>query len=216
MSVVTSVLKFVARIGWVFASSILGFALFGLLLNIVFFLFLPDRCAVQGSVGAVLADCTDAVLIGVLFLPLFPILYGILGYKFAIQRSLHFGYVQNRDFLFRYIIDRFAAFAQKYAGGSIAGATSIASRFVDKLDNLPLVLRLVVGAIKKVVPMADLLDHINPNELNNLNDRGAVAAHLAKETDRYLKTELLQPDTTLPKILLVINVLVFVLFKWVF
>ncbi len=214
MSVVSSVLKFAARLSWIFVGSLAGFILLGLLLNIVLFCFLPDRCASDGGLGSVISDCADAVLIGAIFLPIFPIIYAVFGYRFALQRSLHFGYVQNREFLFRYLIDRFVGFAQKHAGGSIADATGLASRFLERLDKLPFVLRIVLQAVKKIVPMADLLDRISPEQLGEGYDRDKAAAHLANEADRYLQNDLLQPDTTLPKILVVVNLLAFILFKW--
>lgn len=216
MSVISSALKFAARTSWVFVSSLSGFTLFGLVLNIVLFFLLPDRCAVQGSLGAIIADCADAVLIGLLFLPILPILYAILGYRFAIQRTLHFGYVQNREFFFRYLIDRFVNFAQKYAGGGIANATGLATRFLDHLDDLPFAIRAIVRVVKKFVPMADLLDRVNATQLIDANNRDTIAAQIATEADHYLKNELLYPDTTLPKILVAANLIAFVLLRWVF
>lgn len=215
MSAISSVLKFTANTGWVFARSILGFTLLGLILNIVFFFLLPDRCAVQGSVGAIISDCADAVLIGLLFIPIFPILYGILGYRLALQRTIHFAYVQNRENLFNYVIDRFVGFVQKNAGNSVTNAGSLATRFFNQLDNLPFALRAIMKVIKKIVPMADIFDNINTQQILTATNRTEVVAQISAQTDQYLKNELLNPDTTLPKILVLINILLFALLKWV-
>jgi hypothetical protein len=215
MSAVSSALKFTARTGWVFAGTLLGFTLFGLVLNLVFFFLLPDRCAIQGSVGAIISDCADAVLIGLLFLPIFPILYGILAYRLAIQRSVHFAYVQNRESLLRYVIDKFVGFAQKHGGNSVANVGSMASNFFNRLDNLPFALRSIIGVLKKVVPMADIFDKIDVQQIAAATtNRDELVSKVSAETDRYLKSELLDPDTTLPTILVAANILLFVLLKW--
>lgn len=217
MSAISSVLKFTARIGWIFSGSLAGFTLFGLILNILFFCLLPDRCATHQNVGAILSDCFDAVLVGLVFLPIFPILYAILGYRLAIQRSIYFAYTHNRDFLFRYIIDRFASFIQKNAGGAMANVGGLANQFFSQLDKLPLVWRGIINMLKNIIPMADIFDKIDLQKISSsTTNRDEIAKNIALEADNYLKSELLAPDKTMPLILISINTLLFVLLKWVF
>ncbi len=151
-----------------------------------------------------------------MFLPIFPILYGILAYRLAIQRSVYFTYVQNRESLLRYVIDKFVGFAQKNGGNSVANVGSMASNFFNRLDNLPFALRSIIGVLKKVVPMADIFDKIDVQQIAAATaNRDELVSKVSAETDRYLKSELLDPDTTLPTILVAANILLFVLLKWV-
>lgn len=217
MSVIKNTFKFAAGVSWTFTRSLVGFILFGLILNIILFFLLPDRCDLKGAEFSYLAsNCLGALLIMLLFLPLFPILYGLLGYKYAIQKTLQFGYVKNRRFFYEYLMQRFMVFVNKYSGGNLAGAASLADRFFDRLEGLPFVLKTIVRTVKKFVPIADIVARVSMQD-NNINEQNKeeVALKIADEADRYLKDELLQPDMTLPYLLVGINLGMFALFKWV-
>lgn len=216
MSVVKNTLKFAAGASWTFTRSLVGFTLFGLILNVLFFFLLPDRCDLAGAdLGYLVSNCLGALLIMLLFLPLFPIVYGLLGYKYAIQKTLQFGYVKNRRFFYEYLMQRFMVFVQKYSGGNLASVASLADRFFDRLEGLPFALQIIVRTVKKFVPIADIVARVSEQSNIDEQNKEAVALKIADEADRYLKDELLQPDMTLHYILLVINVLTFAFFKWV-
>lgn len=216
MSAISSVLKFAARTGWVFTSNIVGFTLIGLGLNILFFTLLPDRCSLNNNFGQVITNCADAVFIGALFLPLFPILYAVLGYKYALQKTLQFGYVQNKDFFYKYIISRFVNFLDKnqYTGGALGSVANLAGSFFKHLDNFPFFFRGIIKIIGKFVPFADIIERVAENYRLTQDNVSNVAEQIAHEAESLVKDELLQPDTTLPKILFAINFALFALFKW--
>lgn len=218
MSKIGSLLGFALGTTRRFVGRIALFVIGSVVLNIVLFILLPTRCPLSSGVGfaQIFAECSMSVLIGALFLVGFPIIYALLGYKNAIQNTLHYAYTQNKDVFFEYITDKFLGkinMGSKAAAG-IVNVADFSKRFFDKLDNLPFVFRAIVGVLKKIIPFAEIVTKVAQQNDLETGNRQLIAGNIAREADTYLKTDLLQPDWTLPGVLFVINMGVFALLKF--
>ncbi len=225
MSIIGSVLRFAAKGTWLAVSRVLFFAIAGLVLNIVLFWYLPDMCDLTRGdlslgqyMGGIATNCTAAFVVGILLIPVFPALYAFLGYKYAIQKTIHYAYVENKDTFYEYTVNRLVDFIDNNQSASkgVLGAVGLADRFFDKLDNMPFVLKNVMKVIKKVVPFVEIENKINEEEKITDDNQTQVAARLAAEADTYVQDELLKPDLTLMLVVLFINLLTFgvAMFVW--
>lgn len=212
-----SLLAFAGATTWKFVSRLIAFIIFGIVLNIILFVLLPKSCplAADATLGEKLSQCTLSVLLGVLFLVGFPILYAILGYKSAIQNALYHVYVQNKDLFFNYLSEKFFAKLSNQTLEKIDNINTVSQRFFDKLDNLPFVFRNVVRILQKIVPFADIVsESVKDTSLPDLDNRQKLAANLSRRTDAIVGETFLEPSWTLPIILIVANLLLFGLVKF--
>lgn len=206
MPSIKSLLTFAARASWIAVRSLFLFGLFGVLLNVVLFMLLPDLCdAADTSV------CFPHIGIGIVLLMVFPILYILIGYKFAIQKVIQFSYVQNKDYFYGYTVNKLAAYLgqNKKTGAAISGGAKLIGRFFDKLDNMPFAIRAVLKFIKSVVPIADIVERATNGEAITPENEGKVATRIAEETDKFISTDLLEPGYTIPVIVLIVNLALF-------
>jgi len=225
MASIGSVLRFAASLTWIAFSRISLFVLFGFILNIILFWYLPDMCDLTGAASGwwaymteLATNCTFAFVISLLFMPLLPIAYGFLGYKYAIQKGVHYAYVQNKDTFYRYTTNKLVNFIDKNAAMSkgMVGAVGLAGKFMHKMDGMPFFFRKVMQVLSKVVPFVDIVDRINNDLELSASNESAIASRLANEADTYIQDELLQPDLTLFWILVGVNAVFFGLIMFFF
>lgn len=207
---ITNLLKFAARTSWLAISRLFFFGIGAVILNLILFALLTNLC-----VSAASAVCTTRVVAGVILLLVFPVLHIFAGYKYTIQKVIHFAYIENKDFFYRYTVNKLAAFldANKTTGSMVSGGAKLVSRFFDKLENMPFAIRAVVRFLSALVPLSDIVERATDNEAINPKNEGKIAARIAEETDKYIGTQLLEPSFTLSAIVLGINLIVFALFR---
>lgn len=213
MAGIKSLLAFVARASWIAVSRFLFFCLAGLLLNVLLFIYLPDICANAGA-----EVCFPLIAFGIVMLIIFPIIYCLIGYKFAIQKVIQYAYVQNKDYLYRYTVYKLTAFLDKNktTGAAISGGSKLIERFFDKLDNMPFAVRAVLNFIKSVVPISEIVERAANGEAITPENEGKLATRIAEETDKYIHSDLLQPGFALPAIVLTANLAFFGLLHWLY
>ncbi|HRK26166.1 MAG TPA: hypothetical protein PK239_02635 [Chitinophagales bacterium] len=211
MPSLASLLKFAAQASWLGISRLVFWAVAGLALNIALFFWLPNLCATAQT-----SFCAAKIAAIVLFWVVFPVGYAVVAYKFAIQKVIHFAYVQNKDYFYAYTVNRLADFLDrnKLSGSVVGGGGKLIGRFFDKLDNMPFVFRAVLKFLKNMVPIGEIVERATKNEGITPENETRIAARIAEETDKYIGNELLMPDYTLHIMVLVVNIAVFGLFMW--
>ncbi|MGB0931804.1 MAG: hypothetical protein ACPGVB_13565, partial [Chitinophagales bacterium] len=197
------------------------FVFFGVFMNWVLFLFLPDLCNISREglslfpyLTKVASDCTLGFIVGLLFLVGFPAGFVFLGYKYSLQNAIQYSYVKNKDTFYKYFSTKMLSFVEKKQSGN-AGVMQLAGNFLEKLDNVPWAMRAVINFFKDKIPFVELLEKISVNTEISADNSEEVANRLAQDADTYIKDELLKPDTTLIWGLVLINVGLFVLLKWI-
>ncbi|MEZ4888900.1 MAG: hypothetical protein R3E32_29510 [Chitinophagales bacterium] len=218
----TSIIRFGVGITWKVVSRIIFFTFLGVVINWVLFFMLPDMCDLQQSQqGGMIAyfqelisHCFLAFAIGVSFLVLFPIAYIFLSYKQSLQSAIYYVYVKNKETFYKYISDRMLSFVEKKKTGD-KSVVQLAGNFLEKLDNVPFVMRWIIGFLKDKIPFVEVLEKMNVDVEITPENSEAVAMRLAHDADQYIEDELLKPDLTLVWLLIGINIGVFALVKWI-
>ena len=215
-----SLIRFGAGITWRVVSRILFFIFMGIVINWVLFFFLPDMCDLEQSqqggmmsyVKELISDCFFSFAVGVLFLIGFPLGYVFLGYKQGLQGGIYYAYVQNKATFYKYISDRMLSFVENKQAGN-KSVVQIAGNFLEKLDNVPFVMRWIIGFLKDKIPFVEVLEKMSADIEITPENSEEVAFRLAKDADTYIEDELLKPDLALVWLLIGINVGLFVLVK---
>lgn len=215
-----SLVRFGAGIAWQLISRVILFVFFGVLINWVFFFLLPDMCSIEGEglgwmtyMREVASQCTISFIVGFLFLIAFPIAFVFLGYKYSIQNAIHYSYVKNKDTFYHYLSNRMLSFVETKQSGD-SNALQLAGNFLEKLDNVPWVMRTVIGFFKDKIPFVEVLEKMSAKVDITPENSEAVALQLAQDADEYIEDELLKPDLTLVWVLLGISVVLFALVKF--
>ncbi len=216
-----SLIRFGVGITWQVVSRILFFTFLGVVFNWVLFFFLPDMCDLQQSqqggmmayVEELISDCFFSFAIGLVFLLGFPIAYIFLSYKQSLQGGIYYAYVKNKATFYKYISDRMLAFVENKQTGN-KSVVQLAGNFLEKLDNVPFVMRWIIRFLKDKIPFVEVLEKMSADIEITPDNSEEVAFRLAKDADTYIEDELLKPDLTLVWLLIGINVGVFVLVKW--
>lgn len=229
MASVRSFLGFVIGTTWVGISRFIFFVTFGVIVNLVLIYFLPDMCdAVRGNeesfwkyLVSTASGCTFSFVMIALFAIGFPMLYIVLGYKYAFKRILQHAYVKNKDVFYEYFTERLTSFiAKKQAKDNTTNSViTLAGRFLQKLNNMPFVLRWVVSFLKDKIPFGSIIEKVALETDLSANSKATVsdtAKKIALEADTYVKDDLLAPDFTLPMILLSVNIIVLVILLFIF
>ncbi|OWY18901.1 hypothetical protein C7N43_26400 [Sphingobacteriales bacterium UPWRP_1] len=206
MPAIANLLKFAAKTSWLAITRLLFFGAGGFLLNLALFLLLPNLCVNTGT-----SICAWRIAAAALLLLAFPVLYLLVGYKYTIQKVIHFAYVENKDFFYRYTVNKLADFLDrnKTTGNMVTGGAKLIVRFFDKLDNMPFAIRAVLRFISSLVPLADIVERATKEETITPDNEGKLAARIAEETDKFIGTQLLEPGLTLPALVLGANLAVF-------
>lgn len=215
-----SLIRFGAGITWRVVSRILFFIFMGIVLNWVLFFFLPDMCDLQQSQGSgwtsymqeLISDCFFSFALGVLFIVGFPLAYIFLGYKQGLQGGIYYAYVKNKATFYKYISDRMLSFVENKQTGNTS-VVQIAGNFLEKLDNMPFVMRWIVRFLKDKIPFVEVLEKMSADIDITPENSEEVAFRLAKDADTYIEDELLKPDLVLVWLLIGINIGLFVLVK---
>ncbi len=193
MSRLSSIVGFVISTSWVGISRLVFIILGGFLMNLAFLFFLPDVCPGEAS------RCGWSYLLGALFLLGFPILYFFLGQKYAIQKVIHHAYVKNKANFYEYFTKKMTHYIQKKKDDPNEPDSwlDLATNFLDKLDDVPWLLRIVIRFIKARIPFTEVMTKISKDvDLENKSVSQA-AVEIAQEADEYIEDDLLEPGSML-------------------
>jgi len=215
-----SLVRFGAGIAWQVVSRIIFFTFIGVLINWVLFFMLPDMCNLSSEdlawgtyLQELASQCTVGFIVGLLFLIGFPAAYIFLGYKYSFQNAIHYAYVKNKSTFYDYISDKMLSFVADKQSGSTS-ALQLAGNFLEKLDNVPWVMRVVINFLKDKIPFVEVLEKMNVDMDITPENSTEVANRLAQDADEYIEDELLKPDMTLVWLLMGINAAIFAFVKW--
>ncbi len=82
---------------------------------------------------------------------------------------------------------------------------------MEKLENVPWVMRTVIVYFKDKIPFADVLEKMSAKMDITPENSEAVALQLAQDADGYIEDELLKPNLTLVWMLMGLSVVLFAL-----
>lgn len=218
MSRISSILRFAGKTFWIGIRNILGFALMGFIVNLILLMYLPNICELTDATSMFsfsnIGNCTGLLVVSLLFLIIFPIAYIYLGYKYAIQSTIHRVYVKNKGWFYDLIVERLFQFLGNKTTSKVlnaADAGSWISGFFEQLDKVPRSFRLVINTLKPIVPFVEIAKQISTNAQLSLEEGNSseFTKEFSDAADAFVEDELLQPDLTLPIALLIINLGVF-------
>lgn len=216
MSAVKNILQTGLQSTWAYTSRLVGIVALGILLNIIFFFLIPDRCqlSLDKSYIYVLKNCFPAFVIGLLFLVGFPIAYFFVAQQYAIQKVIETVYIKHKDEFYEYLTDNLIKFTNnnKSLAGSLQ-AGNVLHSFFKKLDNLPFIFRIVVKYLSKKIPLIEIAEQVSQQANFTQGNTQAAAKQLSDKAQSHISDELLNANKLWLILLLIFNIMVFIAVK---
>ena len=180
------ILKTGAKASFYILTRMIGFGLFGLMLNaIMLFLLRPEMGIIADRVGPVRMDAGGGAMAVIILFVLvvaywpitlmvlgfgicFPALYFVLGQKHGIKKAIHYIISDNREFIMEYTVDRLWDHAARQSGiqGKVDATLSgpvvreILPRYLKRLDNMPRPLRRAARLVIARIDLAGIVTKI--------------------------------------------------------
>ncbi|MBL8993697.1 MAG: hypothetical protein JNM63_10175 [Spirochaetia bacterium] len=239
---IVEILKVVSRIIFIVVSRSVVFTAAGILINLILLTFLyPEMVATfshvasmpvarAGGAGAVIAlvfiifQMWPAwLMLAVLGLG-FPALYFFFGHKHAIASALRYLVVSQSPFVLSYLVERLAAFVrskpefvEKLRNNDVTYfAREVLPRYLQKLDNMPLLVRVVFRKLLEKIHLRGILEKIVENRALLEGDSEQIQNEAVAKGKDLFDARLPAPSLRWFSILVIVDAAVFTAFKIIF
>lgn len=239
---ILEILKVVSKIVFIVVSRSVLFTAAGILIGLIFLAFLyPEMLATfsrvasmpvarAGGAGAVIAliflvfQMWPAWLMILVMGFGFPALYFFFGHKHAIASAIRYLVVSQSPFVLSYLVERLSAYfrsrpelVEKLRNNDATYfAREVLPRYLQKLDNMPFLVRLVFLKLLAKIHLRGILEKVVENRALLEGDSEVIQNEAVAKGKDLFDSRLPAPSLRWLMILAIVNAAAFTAFKLIF